>query len=113
MVRVPEQRAIAFIQDLQMTVRSLNLSRHFRIPESGAWETAVCRAREILRKFSEVRGNGLLVRNTLFEIRQRIRSDGVHAPLEFRCEPMRLLQILRNPEAEILVASRTHIHHDS
>jgi hypothetical protein len=26
---------------------------------------------------------------------------------------MRLLQILRNPKSDILVAGRTHIHHDS
>jgi hypothetical protein len=96
-----------------MTVRSLNLSRYFRIPESGACETAVRREREILRKFSEVRGNGLLVHNILFEICQRIRSDGVHAPLKFRCEPMRLLQILRSPKFDIMVVGRTHIHQDS
>lgn len=110
---MPEQSGIALIQHLQMTVGSLNLSRHFWIAVRGIRETALGGEHEILHKFSEAGGNGLLVGNAVFEIRERIRGDGVHASLELRCETMQLLQVLRGSEYEILVAGSTHIHHNS
>jgi hypothetical protein len=79
----------------------------------GIRETALCREREVSSKFRELGGDGLLAGNTLFEIRQRIPGDEVHAPLQLSCELVQMLQILRSPESEVLVAGCTHTHHNS